>query len=172
MRTADKFFAALIFFLIFCAGVSLLVLPDATLQALPGGQGERLVSIKRDTREGAANWFEDVSYVAQSFKRNLTSGDSFDTGATVEIEIPPDIQKQLRQVSKKPKEQSQSIPKLAPKRPSQPQTEVSPAPAKAVAPPSPASPATTASKQEMVPKSTLAPARAEKADPSTTDAVD
>ena len=171
MRTAVKIFAALIFLLIFCAGVSLLVLPDATLHGLPGGQGERLVSTKRDAREGAANWFEDVSYVAQFFTWDLTNEDFFDTRAMVEIEIPPDVQKQLRQVTKKLEAQSPNTPKPAPKRPSQPQTEAAPVPAKAAASSSLTSPANTAAKQAMVPKSILAPVVAEEADPSATRGV-
>ena len=91
MSTVFKLFAALILLLVVGAGFSLLVLPDATLRALPGGQGERLVSIKRNTSEAAANWYDDVSYAAKSLIWDLTSGDIFNTEANVEIEIPHDI---------------------------------------------------------------------------------
>ncbi len=128
MSTVVKLFAALILLLVVGAGFSLLVLPDATLRALPGGQGERLVSIKRDTSEDAANWYDDVSYAAKSLIWDLTSGDIFNTEANVEIEIPHDILKQLRQTAKQPKAQPPSTPQPAPKRSSEVQTEAAPAP--------------------------------------------
>ncbi|MDG2204711.1 MAG: hypothetical protein P8M79_05630 [Alphaproteobacteria bacterium] len=128
MSTVVKLFAALTLLLVVGAGFPLLVLPDATLRALPGGQGERLVSIKRDTSEDAAYWYEDVSYAAKSLIWDLTSGDIFNTEANVEIEIPHDIRKQLRQAAKQPKAQPPSTPQPAPKRSSQLQREAAPAP--------------------------------------------
>ena len=162
MSAAAKIFAALILLLTVGAGVSVLALPDATLRALPGGHGERLVSIRRDTRDYAAYRFEDVSYAAKSLFWDLTSGHVFDTGVTVEIEIPPDVRKQLRQASRRPKMQSSNTPKLVPNLASQTQIEAAPATTKAAAPPSPellaSSSINMAQKQEIAPKSILEPA--------------
>ena len=154
MSTVVKLFAALILLLVVGAGFSLLVLPDATLRALPGGQGERLVSIKRDTSEDAAYWYEDVSYAAKSLIWDLTSGDIFNTEANVEIEIPHDIRKQLRQTAKQPKAQPPSTPQPAPKRSLQLQTEAAPAP------------------PSLPPPADMASAVAETANPSVMGAVD
>ena len=154
MSTVFKLFAALILLLVVGAGFPLLVLPDATLRALPGGQGERLVSIKRDTSEAAANWYDDVSYAAKSLIWDLTSGDIFNTEANVEIEIPHDIRKQLRQTAKQPKAQPPSTPQQAPKRLSEVQTETAPA------------------RPSLPPPADMASAAAETTNPSVMGAVD
>ena len=54
MRSAVKI-SAPIFLIMVSVVVSLFVVPDVTLRTLSGGQGELLVSVKRDVREDAAN---------------------------------------------------------------------------------------------------------------------
>ena len=102
MRSAVKISVALIFLITVSVVVSLFVVPDATLRTLSGGQGELLVSVKRDVREDAANLLDDAYSAAKSVIEELSRGDIFDTLAAVEIEIPPDVLGQLRKDIRRP----------------------------------------------------------------------
>ena len=172
MRSAVKISVALIFLIMVSVVVSLFVVPDATLRILSGGQGELLVSVKRDVREDAANLLDDAYSAAKSVIERLSRGDIFDTLAAVEIEIPPDVLGQLRKDIRPPSAQSPSRPEPTPASPSQPQTENVSPPEKAAAPPNPATLANTTSKQAIEPKSMLAPTATEKADPLSTGVLD
>ena len=172
MRSAVKISVALIFLIMVSVVVSLFVVPDATLRTLSGGQGELLVSVKRDVREDAANLLDDAYSAAKSVIERLSRGDIFDTLAAVEIEIPPDVLGQLRKDIRRPSAQSPSRPEPTPASPSQPQTENVSPPEKAAAPPNPATLANTTSKQAIELKSMLAPTAIEKADPLSTGVLD
>ena len=172
MRSAVKISVALIFLITVSVVVSLFVVPDATLRTLSGGQGELLVSVKRDVREDAANLLDDAYSAAKSVIERLSRGDIFDTLAAVEIEIPPDVLGQLRKDIRPPSAQSPSRPEPTPASPSQPQTENVSAPEKTAAPPNPATLANTTSKQAIELKSMLAPAATETADPLSTGVLD
>ena len=172
MRSAVKISVALIFLMMVSVVVSLFVVPDATLRTLSGGQGELLVSVKRDVREDAANLLDDAYSAAKSVIERLSRGDIFDTLAAVEIEIPPDVLGQLRKDIRPPSAQSPSRPEPTPASPSQPQTENVSALEKAAAPPNPATLANTTSKQAIELKSMLAPTATEKADPLSTGVLD
>ncbi|MBB55470.1 MAG: hypothetical protein CMF67_13955 [Magnetovibrio sp.] len=172
MRSAVKISVALIFLMMVSVVVSLFVVPDATLRTLSGGQGELLVSVKRDVREDAANLLDDAYSAAKSVIERLSRGDIFDTLAAVEIEIPPDVLGQLRKDIRPPSAQSPSRPEPTPASPSQPQTENVSAQEKTAAPPNPATLANTTSKQAIELKSMLAPTATEKADPFSTGVLD
>ena len=95
MKTAIKIVAALFVVLALAAGAAFLFVPDDMLRALPGGQGETLVSTKHRTREDLSHWADGVAYSAKSLWWDVSSGRAFDTSPQAVIEIPRAVREQI-----------------------------------------------------------------------------